>query len=99
VPTLVVRPIARTEIDEAFEWYRVRSPEAAADFLDAVDRALTDIAAAPERFPVVRGRLRRRLLTGVPYAVYFKVFPETISIVGVIHGHRHPSNWLGRAGP
>ena len=97
--TLIVRARARADIDEAFEWYRARSPGAASDFLDAIDHALTHIAAAPERFPVVRGRLRRLLLVGFPYAVYYKVFPRTISVVGVIHGHRHPDTWLERAAP
>lgn len=96
---LVVRVRAQTEIDEAFEWYRVRSPDAAADFLTAVDRALVDIAAAPERFPVIRGRLRRALLARFPYAVYFKIYARTVSVVGVIHGNRHPDNWLARAAP
>jgi plasmid stabilization system protein ParE len=99
VPSLVVRLTARAEIDEAFEWYRARSPSAASDFLDAVDRVLTHIAEAPERFPVVRGRLRRVLLPGFPYAIYYKVLPRTISVVGVIHGHRHPDTWLRRAAP
>jgi hypothetical protein len=56
--------------------------------------ARAEIAEAPERFPVLRGRLRRLLLAGFPYAVYYKV----ISVVGVIHGHRHPDTGLGRAG-
>jgi hypothetical protein len=28
-----------------------------------------------------------------------KIYPRTISIVGVIHGHRHPDTWISRAGP
>ena len=96
---LVVQRRAQTEIDEAFEWYRARSPQAAADFLDAVDRSIDAIVAAPEQFPVVRGRLRRVLLARFPYAVYFKVYPRTISVVGVIHGNRHPNHWLQRAAP
>jgi toxin ParE1/3/4 len=99
VTALIVRVRARAEIDEAFEWYRARSPGAASDFLDAVDHALTRIAEAPERYPVVRGRLRRLLLVGFPYAVYYKLYPRTISVVGVIHGHRHPDVWLERAAP
>ena len=99
MPALVVRVRARTEIEEAFEWYRARSPRAADEFLVAVDRALSAIGEAPDRFPVVRGRLRRMLLIGFPYAVYYKIFPRTISIVGVIHGHRHPDVWLRHAEP
>jgi plasmid stabilization system protein ParE len=73
------------------------SRPAAARFLEAVDDALAEIADAPDEFPVIRGRLRRVLLRRFPYATYYKVYPEVISVVGVIHGHRHPHTWLRRA--
>lgn len=95
---LRVRKAARAEIAAAFDWYLQRSPAAAAQFLEAMDQAMRLIEEAPEGHPVIRGRLRRVLLRGFPYGVYFKVYPSTISIVGVIHGRRHPDTWLGRAG-
>ncbi len=94
---LRVRALARQELDSAFDWYRRRSPSAAEGFLDAVDEAFLRIAKAPERYPAIRGRLQRVLLSGYPYAVYFKVYPNVISVVGVIHGRRHPRTWLDRA--
>lgn len=93
---LRVRKLARAEIYAAFDWYRVRSPRAAADFLEAVDAAIKSIERAPKRQAIVRGQLRRRLLKGFPYAVYYKVFPRVISVVGMIHGRRHPAVWLRR---
>lgn len=96
---VVVRRLAQAEIAEAFEWYRERSISAAGDFLAAVDRAMVEVENDPERFPVVHGRLRRRLLHRFPYGVYFKVYAQTISVVGVIHGQRHPHVWLKRAAP
>ena len=96
---LRVRARARVEIAEAFEWYLARSSDAPADFLAEIDAALNLIAEAPERFPVVRGRLRRVLLRRFPYAAYHKVYPTVISVVGVIHGHRHPDSWLRLAAP
>lgn len=92
-----VRKLASNEIDTAFARYLQHSRSAAERFLEAVDDALTQIADAPEGFPVIRGRLRRVLLRGFPYAIYYKVYPGVISVVGVIHGHRHPYNWLSRA--
>ena len=99
MPRLVVRERARAEIREAFDWYLARSPSAAARFFEAVDAAISEIERTPERHPVVRGNLRRRLLPTFPYAVYYKLFPTVISVVGVIHGHRHPETWLQRAEP
>jgi plasmid stabilization system protein ParE len=94
---LRVRKLARAEINAAFVWYLLRSSRAAADFLDAVDGAIKSIERAPKRQPIIRGQLRRLLLKGFPYGVYYKVFPRVISVVGVIHGRRHPEAWLRRA--
>ena len=93
---LRVRSVARAEIAAAFDWYLARSPRAAARFLDSVDAAIKEVESAPTRQPIIRGRLRRRLLARFPYAVYYKLYPAVVSIVGVIHGHRHPRTWLRR---
>ena len=63
---LRVRKIARAEILAAFEWYLERSPAAAERFLAAVDDAMRRIEEAPERYPLIRGRLRRVLLERFP---------------------------------
>jgi plasmid stabilization system protein ParE len=99
VATLRIRAQARAEIAEAFDWYLARSQDASTAFLAELDVALDKIVEAPGHFPVVRGRLRRVLLHHFPYAIYYKPYPTGISVVGVIHGHRHPATWLRRAGP
>ena len=97
MPRLRVRKLAQREINAAFAWYLRHSPGVAQSFLDAIDEAISVILEAPERQPVVRGRLRRILLRRFPYSVYYKVFSSVISVVGVIHGRRHPTKWLRRA--
>jgi len=93
---LRVRAPAQRDIDLAFTWYLRRSSLAAEGFIDAIDEAFSLIVKSPEQYPVVRGRLRRVLLQSFPYAVYYKLYPKVISVVGVIHGHRHPRAWLRR---
>lgn len=95
----MVRPLARAEFRAAHEWYARRSGETAEEFAAQVHVTLRLIQEAPERYRVVRGRLRRLLMRRFPYAVYYKVFPDSIDVVGVIHGHRHPRSWLRRADP
>ena len=59
---------------------------------------MSRIQETPAGHPIIRGRLRRVLLRRFPYAVYYKVYEFSISVVGMIHGHRHPDTWLRRAG-
>src|SRR3954462_14908060 len=94
--SLRLRKAAQDDIEGALEWYRRQSRTAALRFLIAVDEALGSLREQPERFPVVAGTLRRTFLRRFPYAVYFKVYERTISVVGVVHGHRHPRTWLRR---
>ena len=45
-------PAADADYGEALEWYAKRSTRAAAGFERAVERALTQIAEAPDRWPL-----------------------------------------------
>jgi toxin ParE1/3/4 len=93
---LRLRSIAEAELAEAVTWYAAQSPAVAARFLDAIDAAFDRIRANPDAFPLVSPTLRRLLVPRFPYAVYFRVFPNVLSVVGIIHGRRHPRRWLRR---
>lgn len=93
---LAVRSVASAELAQAFEWYAARSPDVAARFLDELDATMVRIAENPEASPLVRGAMRRAAVTHFPYGVYYRVFPRVISILGVVHGRRHPRRWLRR---
>ncbi|HEX2202974.1 MAG TPA: type II toxin-antitoxin system RelE/ParE family toxin [Longimicrobium sp.] len=71
---------ANADIREAHDWYEERSPDAALEFLDAIDRCLAEIARAPEQFQIVYvKRVRRALLNTFPYVLYFRGGEETDS--------------------
>lgn len=50
---LVVRPLAETDLDEAFAWYESRSVGLGVDFLRAVDACFAAIEVTPLAYPVV----------------------------------------------
>ena len=85
---LILRSPAEQEVTEALEWYAARSPDLAAEFLLALDETLQLVRQEPETFPLVRPPLRRALLTRFPYAVYYRDYPDLVSVVAVIHGKR-----------
>lgn len=95
--TIVIRPLAEADIDEAHAWYAARSPQAAARFLDTMAMVLEEIGARPESFPLVHRSVRRALLPRHPFGVYFTIAPARITVLAVVHSRRHPRRWQRRA--
>ena len=85
------------EFDSALEWYAGQSRDAAEKFAAQIDIALRRIEEAPERNRLVRAPLRRLIVRGFPYGVYYMVDAEIITVVGVVHGRRNLRRWLRRA--
>ena len=92
----LVEAEAEAELDEAFSWYEGRAQGLGSEFTRAVRAVFALIGRNPEQFPRVRGDVRRALVRRFPYAVYYVVEPDQISILAVIHTSRHPRRWQSR---
>jgi plasmid stabilization system protein ParE len=93
---LVVGTAAEADVLDAALWYEQRSPGLGREFLRAVDAALAEIAAMPERYPIVYGEARRALLRRFPYGVYFVLTPGLVSVIACMHARRDPRRWQER---
>ncbi len=93
----IVRPLAESDIDYAARWYDDRQPGLGLRFLDTVDRVFERIRLVPMQFPTVSGNVRRALLHTFPYAVYFRVTDDTITVFAVLHLRRDPRTWRARS--
>jgi plasmid stabilization system protein ParE len=100
VATLIVRPSAQLDIDEAASWYYQRDPAVARRLFAELDAAFERIRQNPAQFPVVVEPIQRALLRKFPYTVYFIVGGDLAAVVAVIHQRRKPINWnpAGEAG-
>ena len=88
---------AIVEYDAAFDWYLERSPDAALRFDDEVNRALTQIAQAPQRWAAGSHSTRRFLLRQFPFIlIYRELTSGAIQIVAVAHTSRKPGYWKRR---
>lgn len=88
---------ARRETAEAASWYEGESPALGRAFLELVDTVLARVAENPQQFPVVHRDIRRALLKRFPYGVFFRIKPDTIKVVAILHLARHPSRWQSRS--
>jgi plasmid stabilization system protein ParE len=66
------------------------------EFLAAVDCLLGEIVAHPTTYPVTHREARRALLRRFPYAVFFRVYGETVVVLACMHGRRDPTRWKAR---
>jgi len=93
---LRIQSQAQQEINEAFDWYFKRSPEAADAFLTGIGASLAQIASHPQLYPAYTKNTRRRILAGFPYSVIFQEKEDIVLIVAVAHAKRRPGYWRGR---
>jgi toxin ParE1/3/4 len=94
--SLVIHEAAEAEINEAADFYDLRSPGLGSDFVDEIERAIRNISEFPESSPLVRGHARRRPIAKFPYSLIYSVRPNTIRILAVAHHKRRPFYWHSR---
>lgn len=93
-----IHPAALEEAQAAVDWYRQRSPRAAARFLDELDRTMERIRNAPSEFPGYDFGTRAAILRRFPYLVIFRETAAGAEIIAVAHGRRRPRYWQDRIG-
>ncbi len=81
---------------DAARYYEMQAPGLGRDFLDKVEAGFRDIAGNPERWPVAGMGIRRRLIHRFPYAILYRVDPEEVVVLAIMHLHRRPTYWLYR---
>lgn len=87
---------AEQEMYDAARYYELQAPGLGQDFLDKVKLALQDLVNSPDRWPIVRDDIRRRLIRRFPYSILYRNDPEEVVVLAVMHVKRHPSYWLSR---
>jgi len=90
-----LRP-AEIEVLDAAWYYELQAPRLGDEFLDKIASAVKDIGEYPERWPVVRFNVRRRLVHRFPYGLLYRVDPDEVIVLATMHLHRHPNYWLDR---
>ena len=89
-------PLAESEADAAFRWYRAGSPAAADAFKAELSRTVEAIRLHPPRFPPYLAGTRRGLLDRFPHLVVYVERTDRIQVIAVAHGKRRPGYWRRR---
>ena len=65
----------------------------------AVKKVLTGISSNPEFYPEVYNYVREAVVSGYPYAVYYRVTAGQVWVLAIFHAARDPSVWQERSSP
>lgn len=87
---------AEQEMLDAAKYYELQAQDLGVDFLNKIDSAIHDISCNPERWPILRFNVRRRLIHRFPYGLLYQVDPDEVVILATMHLHRHPTYWIDR---
>lgn len=90
-------PLARRELITAARYYEEEWAGLGEAFLITVRDGITSVTAQPYTWPVIRGRIRRRVLTSrFPFSIIYSVIEGHVLIVAVAHQSRRENYWSSR---
>ena len=92
------RKQARTEFDEAGDWYEKERAGLGLEFMVEIQLLIQRIASTPEQFPMLYRDVRKAVSHRFPYCIYFRERNQHIIVLAVFHSARNPATWKQRAG-
>ena len=81
---------------DAAAYYETRVPKLGTDFISTIEFAVSDLSEHPEKWPAIGKGIRKRILPRFPYNVLYKIDPDEIIIVAIMHQKRRPNYWINR---
>jgi plasmid stabilization system protein ParE len=84
------------DIEEITLWYEDQREGLSFDFELCLEVGINEIQRTPSAFQKRYKQVKIRFINRFPFGIHYIVNNEIITIVGVFHTSRSPSNWLKR---
>ena len=96
--TLSVRltSAALQDLALAERWYLDEAPHVLASFEEEIDGAFGRISDRPELYQTVELTVRRAPVRKFPFSVFYRILPEWIEVIAILHQSRDPRTWQRR---
>ncbi len=93
---LIFTDLAQGDIQGIVYYYDEINPTLTDKFLNELEFEQSHIEKYPETCPKKTKNLRVCFLKRFRFGIYFKIFPEAVVVVAVLHTSRNPQIWKNR---
>ena len=95
-PPVRLTSAAERDLLLATGWYLREAPHVVGSFAEEIDRTFQRISERPNMHPLVDAHVRRALVRRFPFSVFYRILPDWIEVVAVLHQSRDPRVWRGQ---
>ncbi|MBI1831214.1 MAG: type II toxin-antitoxin system RelE/ParE family toxin [Planctomycetes bacterium] len=92
----IVLPEAQRDLDEGIAWYSKEKKGLGRKFAAAVRQVVKGLRRMPKRHAVVFKDVRRAVVKGFPYVVYYRVIDPDVVVISIFHSLQDPEKWQSR---
>jgi plasmid stabilization system protein ParE len=93
---LEVREEAELDILEASVHYERERRGLGLRFEGELNQTMCRVQENPRQFPEIEDGVRRALVRTFPYGIFFCLEKDIITVLAVLHLHRHSQTWKSR---
>ncbi len=87
---ILFHPSAIVDIRLSQDWYSKESKTASDRFATSIIKAIKNLERFPYSYPICFSNIRRMIVHGFPYNIYYQFDNDRIIILAVSHAHRDP---------
>ena len=91
---VVIGDAAKQDLIDIIDYLHEISESYSIIFISEFEEYLAHLKEAPELFIRVRRKFRRMYLKRFKYHVIFRIDSDVVTILAVVHEHRHPDRWI-----
>ncbi len=93
---LLINKFAKDDIENSVEYYNEQQQGLGNEFLLEVKSVILRIENNPYQFPKVEKKARKANVSRFPFAVFFVVEGDFISVFSIFHLSRNPNIWKNK---
>ena len=93
---LIIRPEAKADLLDAYQWYQEQRQGLGNDFKLCVEEVIFKIQRNPLIHRVIFQNVRRSVTKRFPFGVFYTIEDGKIIVLAVSHARRDPVKWKNR---